>query len=106
VEYAKKKRPFSSMNAFLYGALSKALATIFTYPLQVAQTRLRVRIPSDNQSKENMFSVLTQLYNEKALLKGCQAKLAQTVLTAAFMFAFYERISQIIFSLLKNRSRK
>ena len=105
-EYAKKKRPFSSMNAFIYGAFSKALATIFTYPLQVAQTRLRVMIPSDKNSKENMISVLVQLYKEKALFKGCQAKLAQNVLTAAFMFAFYERISQIIFSLLKNRSRK
>ncbi len=39
-----------------------------------------------------------------ALYRGCSAKLAQTVLTAAFMFGFYERIHSSFVSLL-NRTK-
>lgn len=94
-QFVQKKRPFTSVHAFLVGALSKAIATVATYPLQVAQTRLRV------STKSEMIDVLVELYRERSLFNGCQAKLAQTVLTAAFMFAFYERLAQILFSLLK-----
>jgi adenine nucleotide transporter 17 len=96
--FQARKQDFSPLHAFFFGALSKAIATLATYPLQVAQTRLRV-----SKDGNNMVHILVQLYKEKSMFKGCSAKLAQTVLTAAFMFAFYERIAQLIFSLLKRK---
>ena len=97
-EFLKKKSGSSltAFRAFLLGAISKAIATIITYPLQVAQTRLRI------QRQVGMLFVLRQLYTEKAFFKGCSAKLAQTVLTAAFMFSFYERIVALLFRSLRD----
>jgi adenine nucleotide transporter 17 len=91
-EFLKKRRKnLSALQAFVLGAMSKAIATILTYPLQVAQTRLRM----ERFKHLSMLVVLRALLAEKGisgLFQGCSAKLAQTVLTAAFMFAFYERI--------------
>lgn len=107
-EYLKRKflrrgGKFTPVHAFFFGAISKAVATVVTYPLQVAQTRLR--ITRDTQSK-TVGSVLLELYREKGLeglFQGCSAKLSQTVLTAAFMFAFYERIHLALSKGLRSR---
>ena len=85
----------SSSRAFFIGAVSKSIATVTTYPLQVAQTRLR--IPSN--SRKSMLEILSELFATQGiegLFRGCSAKLYQTVLTAAFLFAFYERLVRII----------
>lgn len=90
-----EKRNLSAIQAFFLGAVSKMVATLVTYPLQVAQTRLRLPANKDR----TMLLVLVGLMSEKGLrglYQGCTAKLAQTVLTAAFMFAFYERIVTIL----------
>ena len=42
----------------------------------------------------------------KGLYKGLEAKLTQTVLTAAFMFLTYEKILTFAFSLLGVEKRK
>jgi adenine nucleotide transporter 17 len=39
------------------------------------------------------------------LFKGMEAKLLQTVLTAALMFAAYEKIATFVFKLLLNRQK-
>jgi adenine nucleotide transporter 17 len=39
------------------------------------------------------------------LYKGMEAKLLQTVLTAALMFAAYEKIVNFVFRLLLNRQK-
>lgn len=93
-QVVRRRRSVSSLHAFLIGALSKAVATLVTYPLQIAQTRLRVE-----KGKKSMRDILTQLYAEKGingLFHGCDAKMTQTVLTAAFMFLFYERIHDLL----------
>lgn len=89
LQRTRSRRAYLPVHAFLFGALSKAVATIATYPLQVAQTRLRA------QSGGGILEVLGQLYASRGvegMFHGWSAKLTQTVLTAAFMFAFYERI--------------
>ena len=94
-EWLKKGKQVTPFQAFLLGAISKSIATISTYPLQVAQTRLR--LPSAKNS--SILQILSDLYTRDGLhglFRGCNAKLYQTVLTAAFMFAFYERIVALI----------
>ena len=80
----------SPAKGFLLGAFSKAVATVLTYPLQVAQSRLRAS--TDNIS---MFQALRQIYIKDKLpgyFKGIGPKLVQTVLNAAFMFYFFEAL--------------
>jgi solute carrier family 25 (peroxisomal adenine nucleotide transporter), member 17 len=74
--------------AFLVGALAKAVATTATYPIQLAQTLLRLK---DN-SYRGTWHCLSQLYRDggmRKLFTGMRAKLLQTVLTAAFTFLTY-----------------
>jgi adenine nucleotide transporter 17 len=101
--------------AFLMGALSKGVATILTYPLQLAQAVLRLQQRSNNSDSDHSSSdssratgdqqqqqryrgtwdCLLKLYQRdgaKGLFTGMKAKLLQTVLTAAFTFLTYEQI--------------
>jgi len=85
--------------AFLAGAATKAVATFSTYPLQVAQTQLRATHSAAGSSAEDLplgtIGVLSELLLSHGLrgwFVGLEAKLCQTVLQAAFMFACYERL--------------
>jgi len=85
-----KTAEISAVEAFFIGALAKALATVITFPLQVAQSRLRI-----SSSDVGMVQCMRGLYKEKgmgALYFGLVPKLLQTVSHAALMFAFYEKI--------------
>ncbi|KAJ8317987.1 hypothetical protein KUTeg_003078 [Tegillarca granosa] len=75
----------SGLLYFVIGAIAKTVATIATYPLQVIQ------------SKENGI---------QALYKGMEAKLFQTVLTAALMFLTYEKIAAFVFKLMGHNTAK
>eukprot|EP00933_Yihiella_yeosuensis_P080372 TRINITY_DN93781_c0_g1_i1.p1 TRINITY_DN93781_c0_g1~~TRINITY_DN93781_c0_g1_i1.p1 ORF type:complete len:336 (+),score=58.25 TRINITY_DN93781_c0_g1_i1:25-1008(+) len=92
----------SSIEAFVMGAVAKALATVFTFPLQVAQSRLRIAAGSDQSDRpdlQGMVPCLKALYREKGLggmYFGLGPKLMQTVTQAALMFAFYEKVHWII----------
>lgn len=103
---------------FILGALAKAIATIVTYPLQVAQSKLRndrggghghgakKEEPKDGKAaaaKEAPYAgtvdCLYRIWMKEGLngwFKGFTAKLWQTVLTAAFQFLVYEKISAAI----------
>lgn len=37
----RRGSPITSFEFFVMGAIAKAVATVFTYPIQVAQSRLR-----------------------------------------------------------------
>lgn len=118
----------SSLEAFSFGALAKAVATVVSYPLQVAQSRLRQQQQREQQqgqqeqgqagaaaaaasgkagaeeggdrigsrvSYRGTADCLADLWRRKGvagLFQGIEAKLLQTVLTSAFMFASYESI--------------
>mmetsp|Transcript_18772 Transcript_18772/g.30670 ORF Transcript_18772/g.30670 Transcript_18772/m.30670 type:complete len:377 (+) Transcript_18772:305-1435(+) len=113
----------NSLEYLLLGAVAKMIATVVTYPLQIAQTRMRA---AENSSKakaadlgtgkdakrvvlvKHQSSVckytgtidcLQKIYGEDGfagLYRGMEAKLLQTCLTSAFMFTAYEKICAII----------
>ena len=102
VEFIQQTSPeLTSIEAFLVGGLSKLIATILTYPLQVAQTEMR----TSNKYKGTVHC-LTTIYQKEGLkgwFKGFSAKIFQTVLTSAAMFLFYEKLSGAIFMFLVRR---
>jgi adenine nucleotide transporter 17 len=99
------RKTLSASEAFALGAIAKAIATVVTYPLQLTQVLLRLE-----QQKEKVdaasrplaepryrgtWDCFVKLYKEggtHSLFKGMNAKLIQTVLTAAFTFLTYEQI--------------
>lgn len=101
------------------GAFAKAVATVLTYPIQLAQSRLRA-MKSQGHSKQDpnkpsyqykgTLDVLIKVLQNDGplgLFRGMEAKLWQTVATAAFMFLTYEKIAHLIFSLMvRNEANK
>ena len=109
------------MEAFAFGAMAKTVATVITYPLQLAQVLIRLRtnevnnnasLSSSNSNNSNTNSELeidhpntTKAYKGVAdclyeqftqggvvsLFTGMNSKLLQTVLSAAFTFLTYEQ---------------
>jgi adenine nucleotide transporter 17 len=105
--------------AFLLGALAKGVATVLTYPLQLAQAVLRLQRRSNDadnvsdsiatgdqqQRYRGTLDCLVKLYQRdgaKGLFTGMKAKLLQTVLTAAFTFLTYEQILHAVHSTHKS----
>lgn len=89
---------------FMVGALAKTFATIGTYPLQLVQTKLRHgKIDKSLPPNAGIIQMLMYLIKSQGvmgLFRGLEAKLLQTVLTAALMFAAYEKIAKFVTSLL------
>ncbi|RFU76879.1 mitochondrial carrier domain [Trichoderma arundinaceum] len=88
----EKKRKVTPTIAFLLGALGKLFATSVTYPYITVKSQMHVAAHSDK--KENMSQTLKRvvkdegysgLYKDNA---GIGPKVTQSVLTAAFLFAF------------------
>lgn len=103
----KRGSPISSGEFFLLGAIAKTVATILTYPIQVAQSLLR----NDREGKyKGTLDCLRQSYVAAGLwngwFRGMGAKLWQTVLTAAFQFMAYENIRVIVFQTLTGKQYK
>lgn len=104
----RKKVTLPPLEAFVAGALAKMIATIVTYPLQLAQAVLRLQRggakPNTDQDDTGLlyrgtFDCLSKLYRRGGvggLFTGMRAKLLQTVLTAAFTFLTYEQILQAV----------
>jgi len=94
------KHSLSPIEAFGVGAISKAIATVLTYPLQLTQSVLRLQHKSQEGMQEtthykSTLDCLINLYRRdgiEGLFTGMRAKLLQTVLTAAFTFLTYEQI--------------
>ncbi|EDW78983.1 uncharacterized protein Dwil_GK11866 [Drosophila willistoni] len=110
-----------SLGFFVIGAIAKAFATVLTYPLQLVQTKQRHRTkeadsgaaggPSTsrqaaagkqtNQSTLELMISILQHQGVRGLFRGLEAKILQTVLTAALMFMAYEKIAGTVGLLLK-----
>ncbi|XP_076852962.1 peroxisomal membrane protein PMP34 [Brachyhypopomus gauderio] len=99
----------SSLEIFLIGAIAKAIATSATYPLQTVQAILRFGQCKSQQTGGLLGSLRNVLYllmdrikrnGVLGLYKGLEAKLLQTVLTAALMFVVYEKIAAVTFKLM------
>ncbi|PVD38005.1 hypothetical protein C0Q70_00610 [Pomacea canaliculata] len=92
----------SGLLYFVIGAIAKSIATSSTYPLQVIQSRLRAGL-SKAEKAQSMIQNILYLVKQQgigALYKGMEAKLLQTVLTAALMFLAYEKIAAFTFRLM------
>ncbi|KAL0483460.1 solute carrier family 25 (peroxisomal adenine nucleotide transporter) [Acrasis kona] len=107
----------TGLEFFLLGALSKSVATIVTYPMQLAQYSMRTTAPKEEQNKtnkkqqdrSNLLSCLIYIVKNDGVLglfRGLDVKLVQTVLMSAFHFLFYEKIMQVIFALLGAQKKK
>lgn len=110
---------------FFLAAAAKTVATLVTYPLQMAQTRLRnnygvrsgqvakcLSEDSDDARNGNLrlkryagtVDCLRILYRTQGLsswYRGLDAKMLQTVLTAAFHISCYEEVVQILHRALR-----
>lgn len=98
---ASRKKPITSIEFFIMGAIAKAVATVVTYPLQVAQSRLRAGKASTT------VGCLLQILKDRGVagwFYGMEAKLWQTVLTAAFQFLTYEEIAKLVFSVMAGKT--
>ncbi|EZA58944.1 hypothetical protein DMN91_010672 [Ooceraea biroi] len=89
---------------FAMGAIAKAIATSLTYPLQLVQTKLRhghkfPNLPPNAGTLQILFYILKK-HGISGLYRGMEAKLLQTVLTAALMFLAYEKIARFVFRIL------
>ncbi|XP_061080276.1 peroxisomal membrane protein PMP34 [Conger conger] len=103
-------RELSSLEVFFIGAVAKAIATTVTYPLQTVQSILRFgqhRQPTERSRllsclRNVVFLLLNRVRKNGilGLFKGLEAKLLQTVLTAALMFLLYEKIVSSTFRVM------
>uniref|UniRef100_A0A8C7TPA8 Peroxisomal membrane protein PMP34 n=1 Tax=Oncorhynchus mykiss TaxID=8022 RepID=A0A8C7TPA8_ONCMY len=99
-----------SLEVFLIGAIAKAVATTVTYPLQTVQSILRFGqhtqhtggSPLVNSLRSEMHLLINRVrkYGMLGLFKGLEAKLLQTVLTAALTFLLYEKIASSTFRVM------
>lgn len=98
----------TAVEIFIIGAIAKAVATVLTYPLQIAQARLLVQKTRATVQYRNTADCLAQIAASDGLLgwfKGMEAKLAQTVLTSAFQFLTYEQTQRFVFAALLRRQQ-
>ncbi|KAK3672909.1 hypothetical protein LTR78_007262 [Recurvomyces mirabilis] len=85
----EKRRKVTARDSFLLGALGKLAATTITYPYITVKSRAHVATGAG--SKEGMTASLRRIVREEGvggLYGGIAAKATQSVLTAAFLFAF------------------
>lgn len=85
---------------FMIGAIAKAVATVVTYPIQTAQAKLRNDKKKEYKGTLHCLQVLYEKDGFMAWFKGMEAKLWQTVLTAAFQFMTYEKTVGFVTSIL------
>lgn len=103
-------RELTSIEVFIIGAIAKGVATTITYPLQTVQSVLRFGQFNESSEKSKLLSSLKTVksllvnrarrYGVLGLFKGLEAKLLQTVLTAALMFLLYEKIASCTFRVM------
>nr|CAD7451263.1 unnamed protein product [Timema bartmani] len=63
----------------------------------------------DLPPRPNMLQLLSYILNKHGLAglyKGMEAKIIQTILTAALMFTAYEKIATFVFKLLRSHQTK
>ncbi|KAF7288253.1 hypothetical protein HMN09_00485700 [Mycena chlorophos] len=83
----------TSRDIFFLGALAKLVATSATYPYIVVKSRLQAGVKNAKyKSSLDGLTTILQAEGVAGLYKGMGSKLAQSVLTAAILFAAQARI--------------
>ncbi|UNI20119.1 hypothetical protein JDV02_006241 [Purpureocillium takamizusanense] len=102
--YVEKRRKVTPTIAFFLGALGKLFATSVTYPYITVKSQMHVA--AHGKKKEGMSQTLHRVIREEGyagLYKGIGPKVTQSVLTAAFLFAFKDVLYE---QTIRLRSRK
>ncbi|KAF7956708.1 hypothetical protein EAE96_004038 [Botrytis aclada] len=102
----KKKRITPTM-AFLLGALGKLFATSITYPYITVKSRMHVA--GRDGGKESMVQGMRRILKEEGyagFYKGIAPKVSQSVMTAAFLFAFKDVLYEQTIRLRRNLPAK
>ncbi|KAL2041680.1 hypothetical protein N7G274_005464 [Stereocaulon virgatum] len=89
----EKRRRVTPRDAFVLGAIGKLLATSITYPYITVKSRMHVA--SKDSAKDGMMQSLRRVVREEGwsgLYKGIGPKVSQSVITAAFLFAFKDAL--------------
>lgn len=91
-----KRRRVTPRDAFFLGALGKLLATSITYPYITVKSRMHVATSTkEGGTQDGMTQSFKRLVREEGwsgLYKGIGPKVTQSVITAAFLFAFKDAL--------------
>ena len=93
----RRSNNITPRDAFVLGAIGKLLATSITYPYITLKSRMHVATATDKSGEEakGMMQSLGRVVREEGvsgLYKGIGPKVTQSVLTAAFLFAFKDAL--------------
>jgi len=89
----RKKARVSPTDAFYLGAIAKLVATGLTYPYITVKSRMHVA--AKDEQKYTMMEGIRKIIKEEGwsgLYKGIGPKIVQSVITAAFLFAFKDAL--------------
>jgi adenine nucleotide transporter 17 len=89
----EKRRRVTPKDAFYLGALGKLLATSITYPYITVKSRMHVA--GRDGPREDMLTTFRRIIREEGysgLYGGIGPKVTQSVITAAFLFAFKDAL--------------
>ncbi|RCI17442.1 hypothetical protein L249_2421 [Ophiocordyceps polyrhachis-furcata BCC 54312] len=100
----KRQRAVTPTIAFLLGALGKLLATSVTYPYITVKSQMHVA-GHNKAKKEGMSQTLRRVIKDEGYA-GIGPKVTQSVLTAAFLFAFKDVLYEQTIRLRTAAARK
>ncbi|DAA77436.1 TPA_exp: Uncharacterized protein A8136_6696 [Trichophyton benhamiae CBS 112371] len=103
----ERRRKMTATDAFYLGALGKLLATSITYPYITVKSRMHVA--NKEGPKESLNDKFKKIIKEEGwagLYKGIGPKVSQSVLTAAFLFAFKDVLYDSMVALRRRTIRK
>ncbi|KAE9982443.1 hypothetical protein BLS_006023 [Venturia inaequalis] len=108
----EKRRRVTPTDSFYLGAMGKLLATSITYPYITVKSRMHVAKKSQDGAaakKLSMGETFSQILSEEGwagLYGGIGPKVTQSVLTAAFLFAFKDALYEYTIKLRRAAALK
>jgi adenine nucleotide transporter 17 len=99
----RKRRNVTPSDAFLLGAIGKLVATGLTYPYITVKSRMHV---GKGDRRDSILQALQRIVKEEGwqgLYKGVGPKLVQSVITAAFLFAFKDALFNVAQAMMRDR---
>ncbi|KAH7355943.1 mitochondrial carrier domain-containing protein [Pyrenochaeta sp. MPI-SDFR-AT-0127] len=106
-QYLEKRRRVTPKDAFYLGALGKLLATTITYPYITVKSRMHVA--GRDGPREDMLTTFRRIIREEGytgLYGGIGPKVTQSVITAAFLFAFKDALYAYTIQARKKLARR
>lgn len=99
----RRKRSVTPTDAFWLGALGKLVATGLTYPYITVKARMHVAGKNEHVSVLTALRKIVKEEGWSGLYGGIAPKLVQSVITAAFLFAFKDALFKVAQATLRNR---